>query len=174
MAAKEGLTPRQKAFADEYLCNGGNAYRAALAAGYRESTAHTKSYQLLEREDVAAYIAARRRQMAKRAVTPERVLLELAAIGFADATDYAQIVGGRVVVTDTGRLSAAARRAIAGIKEGRDGVEVKLADKVKALELMGKNLGLFRDKVDITRTDTGRLADVLAQLQDEKEGGKNG
>lgn len=50
MTAKKGLTPRLKAFADEYLCNGGNAYRAALKAGYSESVAHAKSYQLLDRD----------------------------------------------------------------------------------------------------------------------------
>lgn len=108
--AKEVLHQKHRAFADAYLSNGGNAYRAALTAGYKDSFARAKSYKLLDREDVQAYITQRRQQMAKRAVSPERVLLELAAIGFANATDV---------------------------------VQIKMADKLKALELMGRNLGMW-------------------------------
>lgn len=164
MAAKRGLLARYKAFADEYLRNGGNAYRAALAAGYRETTAHAKSYQLLEREDVAAYIDMRRQQMAKRAVTPERVLLELAAIGFADVTDYVTIANGKVQVADTDQMDSTARRALSVIKESRDGVEIRLADKVKALELMGKNLGLFERGKTVEDDTLKKAAELLGGI----------
>ena len=132
MAAKRGLLARYKAFADEYLRNGGNAYRAALAAGYRETTAHAKSYQLLEREDVAAYIDMRRQQMAKRAVTPERVLLELADIGFAQRDFPAYDAAGN----EYERPPA-------------------IGARLKALELMGKNLGLFERGA--RKEDTGEV-----------------
>ena len=41
------------------------------------------------------------------------------------------------------------------VKSGNSGVEVKLADKLKALELMGKNLGLFERGA--RKEDTGEV-----------------
>lgn len=125
--AKRELASRYKAFAEAYLKNGGNAYRAALAAGYRETTARAKSYQLLEREDVAAYIAERRRRMARRAVSPERVLLELADIGFGQREYPAYDAAGNEYERPP-----------------------PMGARLKALELMGKNLGLFdKDARDV-------------------------
>ena len=76
-------------------------------------------------------------------MSPEQVLLELAAIGFADLADYVTIEGGKTQLADLASMAPAARRAIVAVKCGAGGVEVKLADKLRALELMGKNLGLF-------------------------------
>lgn len=118
--AKRELASRYKAFAEAYLKNGGNAYRAALTAGYHETTARAKSYQLLEREDVAAYIAERRRRMARRAVSPERVLLELADIGFGQREYPSYDAAGNEYERPP-----------------------PMGARLKALELMGKNLGLF-------------------------------
>lgn len=161
-----GLKSKYKAFADAYLSNGGNACKAALAAGYSDSFAKAKSYQLLDRDDIQEYIDKRRKQMAKRAVSPERVLLELAAIGFANATEVAKVEGGKVIIRDTDQLGDNTRKAIASIKEGQSGIEVKMADKLKALELMGKNLGMFTEKPTAQAPDTGKLDDILKQLEE--------
>ena len=56
---------------------------------------------------------------------------------------------------DLERIDPAARRAIVAVKSGNSGVEVKLADKLKALELMGKNLGLFERGA--RKEDTGEV-----------------
>lgn len=162
----DALKPKHKAFAEAYLSNGGNAYRAALTAGYSETFARAKSYQLLDREEIQDYIAQRRKQMARRAVSPERVLLELAAIGFANATEVAKIEGGELVLADTEDVPADTRKAIVVMKQGQGGIEIKMADKLKALELMGKNLGMFREKVDIQTPDTGKLESILRQLEE--------
>lgn len=57
--------------------------------------------------------------------------------------------------------------AIAGIKEGRDGVEVSICDKVKALELLGRHLGMFKDKVELSslNEEKGKRGNVIAQLR---------
>lgn len=143
VALSDALKPKYKAFADAYLSNGGNAYRAALTAKYSETFARAKSYQLLDRADIQDYINQRRKQMARRAVSPERVLLELAAIGFANATEVAKIEGGEIVLADTEDVPADTRKAIVGIKQGQSGIEIKMADKIKALELIGRNLGMW-------------------------------
>ena len=51
-----------------------------------------------------------------------------------------------VELVDTDRLSPDKRGAIAGIKEGKFGIEVRGYDKLKALELLGQHLGMFTGK----------------------------
>ena len=65
-------------------------------------------------------------------ITQDRVLQELAAIAFARATDFAEVKSDRVIIKDTAELTEQQIRAIAGIKEGKFGIEVKLNDKEKA------------------------------------------
>jgi phage terminase small subunit len=73
----------------------------------------------------------------------QRILETLEAIAFSDYTDYIWIEEGQVRVRDSRDLSPAQRAAIAGIKDSGKGVELKLHDKQKALELLAKYLGLF-------------------------------
>lgn len=51
------LTPKQKAFADNYIENGGNASAAARDAGYRERAAGSMGAENLKKPQIAAYIA---------------------------------------------------------------------------------------------------------------------
>lgn len=51
------LTMKQTRFIDEYLANGGRAKDAAVMAGYSESSAKQRGYELLRRPEVAAVIA---------------------------------------------------------------------------------------------------------------------
>ena len=75
-------------------------------------------------------------------------MAELAAIAFADRTEIAKINDkGYVEFTSTDKLSPEVKKIISGIKEGKFGIEVATADKVRALELLGKHLGIF-DKKD--------------------------
>ena len=73
----------------------------------------------------------------------EAILNALQAIAFSDYTDYIWIEDGQVRVKDTRLLSDSQRAAIAGIKDTGKGVELKLHDKQKALELLVKYLGFF-------------------------------
>ena len=74
----------------------------------------------------------------------------MAAIAFARATDYAEVIDGMVNIRDTEELTENQVRAIAGIKEGKFGIELKLNDKEKALELLGRHLGMFKDKMEVS------------------------
>ena len=74
----------------------------------------------------------------------EKEILEaLEAIAFSDYTEYIWVEEGQVRVKDSRELSPRQRAAIAGIKDTGKGVELKLHDKQKALELLVKYLGLF-------------------------------
>lgn len=139
------LTPKQKAFVAEYLVDL-NATAAAKRAGYSENRASELGYQLLQKTTVQAAIQKAMQDRERRtAITQDMVVLELAKVAFANGTDYAKVSGGgtRVDLTDTDRLTNDQRAAISCIKEGKFGIEVSTYDKVRALELLGKHLGIF-------------------------------
>lgn len=183
------LTAKQKRFCDEYLIDL-NATQAAIRAGYSEKTAYRTGADNLRKPQIEEYIAKRQKELSRSTeITQERVIKELALIAFSNNADYAHVVekkmqveaGGALVdVLDkdgkpvmyrtvepvlTEKLTEEQKRALAVIKKGRDGLEVKSCDKVKALELLGKHLGIFTDKIEANVNDTTRseLQELLAQ-----------
>lgn len=183
------LTDKQKRFCDEYLIDL-NATQAAIRAGYSPKTAEQTASRLLRNVKVQEYIAKRQKELSRSTeITQERVIKELALIAFSNNADYAHVVekklqveaGGALVdVLDkdgkpvmyrtvepvlTEELTEEQKRALAVIKKGRDGLEVKSCDKVKALELLGKHLGIFTDKIEANVNDTTKneLQELLAQ-----------
>lgn len=183
------LTDKQKRFCEEYLIDL-NATQAAIRAGYSEKTAYRTGADNLRKPQIEEYIAKRQKELSRSTeITQERVIKELALIAFSNNADYAHVVekklqveaGGTLVdVLDkdgnpvmyrtvepvlTEELTEEQKRALAVIKKGRDGLEVKSCDKVKALELLGKHLGIFTDKIEANVNDTTRseLQELLAQ-----------
>ena len=137
------LTPKQERFVDEYLVDL-NAAAAARRAGYSEKTAEAIGYENLRKPQIMDAIQKRQGDLQdKLEITQERVIKELAKVAFANGTIYAQVAGGGVILTETAHLTENQKAAVSGIKEGKFGVEVSTYDKVKALELLGKHLGIF-------------------------------
>lgn len=166
----EPVTEKQKIFADEYLIdlNATRAYKVAYPRVKNDEVAAAAAARLLRNVKVANYIAERMQERQKRTeITQDRVIEELAAIAFARATDFAQIINGNVVLTDTKELSEDQIKAIAGIKEGKFGIELKLNDKEKALELLGRHLGMFKDKVEVSglTSEQSKLDDLIQQMR---------
>ena len=150
------MTEKQKIFADEYLIdlNATRAYRVAYPSVKKDEAAAVNGSKLLRNTKVQEYISERMQERQQRTeVTQDMVVKELAAIAFARATDYVEIrsngVCGTVVIKPTTNLSDRQIRAIAGIKEGANGIEIKLNDKEKALELLGRHLGMWNDKMKV-------------------------
>ncbi len=178
------LTAKQKAFVNEYLIDL-NATQAAIRAGYSVKTANEQGARLLANVSISEFISKAMEERSKRTgITADQVLNELAMIAFANGTDFAQVVEEPIIVNgryvkdpDTGQLRKQEvvkivptdklpedkKRAIAGIKEGRYGVEVATCDKVKALELLGRHLGMFKDKVELTNLneEKGKLDGII-------------
>jgi phage terminase small subunit len=164
------VTEKQKIFANEYLIdlNATRAYRVAYPSVKKDETAAAAATRMLRNVKVAAYIQERMRERQKRTeITQDRVLQELAAIAFAKATDYAEVEDGQVIIKDTVNLDEQQVKAIAGIKEGKYGIEVKLNDKEKALELLGRHLGMFKDRMEVSglEEEKKKLGDILDQLR---------
>ena len=81
-------------------------------------------------------------------ITKKAVLSELAAIAFSDFSKFAAISddgnGEQVIIlTATDRLSSDSRKAISSVKAGTKGIEIKLYDKLRALELLGRVCGIY-------------------------------
>ena len=164
------MTEKQKIFADEYLIdlNATRAYRVAYPSVKKDETAAQAGSRMLRNVKVAEYIQERMEERQKRTeITQDRVLEELAAIAFARAADFAEVKDGFVIIKDTAGLSEQQIKAIAGIKEGKFGVELKLNDKEKALELLGRHLGMFKDRMEVSglEEEKKKLGDILEQLR---------
>ena len=181
------LNDRQKRFCDEYLVDL-NATQAAIRAGYTSKYANTNAFKLLQNTAIKEYIQQRQNERSERTeITQDMVLRELAIIAFSNAADYASVVekqatveveGTMVPLFDeegnpqmyrtvepvlTADLTEEQKKALAVIKKGRDGFEIKPYDKVRALELLGKHLGMFTEKVDLT----GQVSNPFAGLSTE-------
>ena len=140
---EKGLTGRERRFLEAWL-DSGDPEAAALAAGYSPKRAKAAGARLLERPAVQRELRLRQRERPRlRPVSAQDILGELCAIAFSDFTQYVRVEDGAVLVTDSRELDYSQRAAIAGIKDTGKGVEIKLHDKQKALELLAKYLGLF-------------------------------
>lgn len=164
------MTEKQKIFADEYLIdlNATRAYRKAYPSVKKDETAAQAGSRMLRNVKVAEYIAERMQARQERTeITQDKVLEELAAIAFARATDYAEVKDDQVIIKDTSGLSENQIKAIAGIKQGKFGIEVKLNDKEKALELLGRHLGMFKDRVEVSglEEEKTKLSDLIRQMR---------
>lgn len=183
----EKLNDRQKKFCDEYLIDL-NATQAAIRAGYTDKYANTNASKLLQNTTIKEYIQKRQAERIKRTeITQDMVLKELAIIAFSNAADYAKVIekqamfvveGVQMPMEDangnpvyyrtvepvlTDELTEEQKKALAVIKKGRDGFEVKPHDKVRALELLGKHLGMWTDKVEVS----GEVNNPFAGLSTE-------
>ena len=147
------LTAKQELFCEEYLIDL-NATQAAIRAGYSTKSAQQISTELLLKPVIRARVDEALAERSKRTgVNQDRIIRELARIAFlqadqvinmADATlsetasedDIAAIVSVKVKSFPTDEGTGYER-------------EIKVADKLKALELLGKHNGMFTDKLDI-------------------------
>ena len=151
------LTEKQKVFCDEWLkdMNGTRAYKAAYKGVKNDETAKVNASRLLTNANVQKYIQEKQKEREKRTeITQDMVLKELAKLAFTDRTGIVQIKKGNagdvVVIKSTDDLTEEQKALISGIKETKFGIEVTFYNKEKSLELIGRHLGMFNDKLQLT------------------------
>ena len=155
MAKTAKLTEKQQRFVEEYLIDL-NATQAAIRAGYSAKTADQQGSRLLANVKVQQAIAERMAERSKRTgVNQDRVVLELSKIAFLKMTDVVDRNGA--IKQDASEDDLACIESIKYKKSdneygGSVEREVKVASKLKALELLGKHLGMWNDKLDVNVT----------------------
>ncbi len=104
----------------------------------------------------------------KKKPSIKRVAEELAAIGFARATDCLCVEDNALVLKSSGELTPEVGAAIASIERSSSGVKVKFYDKLKALELLGRHMGMFDSGQDRGMQEKNNLLEaILAATEKE-------
>lgn len=130
-----GLTAKQQRFVEEYLVDL-NGSAAARRAGYSERTANRMASENLSKPDLATAIFERRAKLA------EQTGRTVAA-----------------VMADIGRVRDDAMKPVTDPDTGEK-VMLSHKDALKALELEGKHLGAFTDKLQVTGPGGGPVQSV--------------
>jgi len=150
-----GLNPKQARFVDEYLIDL-NGTQAAIRAGYSAKTAEQQATRLLRNAQISAAVEAGKAKRAKKVgVTAEYVIDNLREVT-ERCLQRAPVVGpfGVQVVDD----------------EGRGVWKFDAKGAIGALELLGKHLGLFVERVKIDNPEDIARAIAAAQSAIDSSG----
>jgi len=172
---------RYQIFAQEYVIDL-NATRSAIAAGYCENTATVKGSQLLTKVKVQRLISELQTQRAsKLELKAEQVVEELRRLAFSNMSDYMGVDSdGKPKGIDFSNLTRDQAAAIQEIREDTTGgsgdgerrlilrTTLRLTDKGRALELLGRHLGMFQDNLKVTGLEG--LAERINQARAKKHG----
>ena len=176
--------PKHERFAQE-IAKGKTLEEAHRVAGYRADRRNAQ--HLRQRDDISRRIEellanrdkidvrATERAIERTAITKQRVIEELAKIGFANMADYTRLVGSERVVdladASLDHLAAVQEIVVEDFKDGRGEnardvrrVKLKLHDKKGALVDIGRELGMF-----INRTEQGRPGEFDGLNREEME-----
>jgi len=189
------LSSKQERFRDEYLLDF-NITQAYLRAGYKaknENSAGAAGKRLFETPKMQKAIQEKMKlRQEKFDITEDKVIQEIACIAFSNISDYLKVedisIGKSedgekdlyeqiVKIYTTDGMDRKKTAAIAGIKQTKHGIELKLHDKVTALTLLCKHFGILTDKLDlsgnINNTHMELTKEELEILWEEYEHRKN-
>jgi phage terminase small subunit len=172
---------RHREFARAVVRCKGNATQAAILLGYSKKSARSQASRLLSHvtvQDELHFIL--RPRLERLEVTADKVLAELASLGFSNMADYVKLEDGSVVLDfpDEGDpMYRVKMAAVEGIEQetyfekGDDGQAVKktkfkLANKKGALDTMAKVLGMIRERHEHTGKDGGPIQTEGIDLTD--------
>lgn len=159
------MTAKQQRFVEEYLVDL-NATKAAIRAGYSPQSAYSIGQENMKKPVIKNAIDKAMAERSRRTgINQDRILIELAKIGFLNPVDVINM-DDATIRGDANREDTA---AIASIKvktiPTEDGEiverEVKTYDKIKALELIGKHIGMFADKLNVNAEMAVKIVDDI-------------
>lgn len=153
-----GLNEKQKRFVEEYLIDL-NATQAAIRAGYSKNRASELGYQLLQKTTVQNAIQEAQNNRSERVqITQEEVIRRL--------LENIDIASGKRATVITIPSKNTEGKVI-----GNDVAQFVYEPSAvnKALELLGKHLGMFKDRVDVTSGGNALPAVINISFSDEPE-----
>ena len=163
------FTTKQEQFCKEYIIDT-NGSKAAIRAGYSSKTAYSIANELLKKPELQQRITELRDERAKRTgIDPDRIIKELSVIAFSNIADVLDVcikgidgrrkdeglsdeelvesVSGSWVCFKDGLslkdLPRSASAMISEIKQTKDGISVKLHDKLNAIDKLMRHTGMF-------------------------------
>lgn len=181
---RENLTDQQERFVQELIKGKSQreAYKIAYpkSAKWKENAIDSQASQLFKNSKVAKRYNELHNRVIKESefeaiATAKDVLKELTAIGLADILDFVEYrdveytdpngdiqTFPAVTIKKTAEIPKYKRKAISSIKQTKDGVEIKLNDKMKALQLLGEHLGIFNAQSD---DGEGQLKELIEAIR---------
>ena len=165
------MTKKQKRFVEEYLIDL-NATQAAIRAGYSPDTAHEQGSRLLSNVMVSQEVARAMAERSKRTgVNADRVLQELAKIAFVNAGEVINVKDATLKASATADDTAAIQSVKVKKSYSETGEteerEIRMADKIRALELIGKHLGMYQNNLNVSVEPSQKLDDIMSQIGGE-------
>lgn len=147
------LTKKQQQFVEEYLIDL-NATQAAIRAGYSTTSARQIADENMSKPYIKEAIEKALAERSRRTgINADRIVQELAKIAFLNPTDVINMdeatVKGEANRDDTAAIASVKVKKIPTDDGDITEREVKTYDKIKALELLGKHIGLFSDKLKV-------------------------
>ena len=162
------LTAKQKKFVEEYLIDL-NATQAAIRAGYSTESAKEIGCENLTKPNVKAEIDKAIAERSRRTgINQDRVLRELAKIAFVNPNDVINFRDATVKMTSEENLAAIASikvKEIPGEYGNATEREVNLYDKLRALDLLGRHLGMFKDKIEVNGDMGVKIVDDIPEAE---------
>lgn len=164
----EGLTDKERRFVEEYLVDL-NGTEAAIRAGYTQknrASASVMACRLLAKPTLRLAVTA---LFEKAGISKIRILEEQAKIAFANIDDYAKIVHGKVVITNSKSLSREQLAAVAEISETitefGTAIKVKPYDKQAALAFLGKVARLTVERHEVSGPNGGPIEATVEDVR---------
>ena len=161
------LNAREQKFVSQYLTHG-NGTKAARVAGYSPKSARVIASQNLTKLNIRRAVEAGLHAISVRcAIDAEKVMRELAAIAFSNFLHYEVAADGTLGLA--AGAPAEAMLALARTKHKhwvkQDGTvatesEFTFCNKLKALQLLGKNLKLFTERLEVENVQDALYKDV--------------
>lgn len=129
------LTLKQQRFADEYIISG-NATEAAIKAGYSKKTAYSIGLENLKKPEIKKLIDEKLKELSDKKIADQQEVLAYLTSVLRGETQ------SEIVVVEGQGEGVSRAKPIQKAPDERE--------RLKAAELLGKRMGLFKDKIDVT------------------------
>lgn len=169
----EKLSAKHQEFIRQYLSNGFNATEAYRTVYPNNKNPDVDGPRLLGNAGIQAEIKKHQTKTVKKfEISQERIIRELAAIALGNAGDFFEWNESRVKLVPKARLTKTQLKFVEAVKEttteygGSIELKTLAGQKVKALELLGRHVGMWKEKDAGHGADSESQRDVLKRVHE--------